>query len=264
MSFLKYSNFIAFAFALQFISLSSIGMEQPKDTRAKIIDQYNKLLPAHEVPLMLDAPEADYIVESLVAFTEEKNINIGLEKVLSLLITFEHRFLAMRELINKFPCLKNEIAIAALLGFKPQSTINCLDIDYEALKIEANKIQGVNGYFNFEKELEKRDDFWEKIKFGALVYITMTCFAYDFTISNAVYKWDIHTPAGLLFGYDKTNTSLFESGQRNGAIRCEEHYFGAENQIFWLTHVGGEEDAKKKIKGYEILLRLAHLKWDVK
>lgn len=221
------------------------------------------------------------IARDLMDFTEATDDEQAALRAIEYLDLIETRFEQVFSLIERFSCLKNDEAIAALLGFKPMSSVMCeRSSEDKALKelvgrlhmwriagvkngnhmlpATVSKIAAINGYFDFDRKIGKLSGQEKKTfqnRFG------FTSAVEDFAIEN---HWmPQHESRGTQFGYDRLNSALFN---RSGLTRVEipemrEAIFGSE-PISWLVYEGGQESAAKKIRGYKLLLRLARLKFN--
>lgn len=239
------------------------------DIHKSIIESYNHALPPNADGIAIESVEANKLVHDLLLFTENNDRTVAGATIENILNVFSQRFPRVFALAIQFPCLQNDLAMAAMLGFKPRSEVQCQDVDYDALKNGIDSISGLTGYYPFELERDAKDGFFAKLQFSYLVYFSMTSYLYDFNVDN--HEWIAQISAndsgayferaGQIFGYDQVNTRLFHSGVQNGSIVASTAHFGTD-KLFWISFEGGKEAGNAKMRGYEILLTLARLNWD--
>lgn len=249
------------------LSIGSRAMDIASPDHESIRSLYNELLPPDAEKV--GEYEGSQLAEALIAFSEEEQRDVAIVSVVDMLQRFKTRLKQVHTLTVRYPCLKNDLAIAALLGFKPQSAIQCRDIDYDALQNDINAIEGLKSFYEYDQRLDAHDNYLDKIKYAATVFFSAKYFLYDFTITNVnVLKklrsddqQDNRILSGRCYGYDRMNSSLFCTAEGIGKVQTKENFFGGE-MVFWLAYKGGEKAAEIKLQGYEILLKLAHMNWD--
>jgi hypothetical protein len=241
-------------------------MESPPTDNDKIIALYNKNLPPYAIKV--DGDKGKELAEALIAFTEEDDRAIAITRVEEMLQNFAERFVSVYGMVKQFPCLENDIALAALLGFKPKSSVNCQKVDHEALELAIKSIAGLDGYFPYDRNFNAIDNLWDKINFWLTVRVAQPYYEHEFMIANTDWINNLEVAdvgnfaaLGRSYGYDKVNSAKFAHSLSTGFVATKKIFFQTP-AVFWNGYQDGEQAAFTKLLGYEILLDLARLKWD--
>jgi hypothetical protein len=268
-----------------FVFMTSLYCSCLSAQEKQVIAEFERIRPSKAVKL--SDKKLREIARVLMDFTEESSDERAAAVAVFFLRTIEDRYKNVFLLVEQFSCLNNDPAIAALLGFKPRSSVLCersaddrhfLDRigkkfawafwllvlkknGNENLSAEVSKIIGVEGFFNFDREIDKlcgpdRTNFLNRWTFTSMIE--------DFEIKNSWLPTGV--TSGLNYGYDRINSQLFRDDIGLNKNRVEipamtESVFGTM-PMRWVVYESGEHSAQKKIEGYKILLRLARLKFN--
>lgn len=260
---------IVFVF-LMTVTASGFGIASPQDS---VISVLKMILPAKtKPPAGLSENKLSWMARALMDFTENADDENAAGEAISLLRTLQERFVQVFNLAERYPCLKTDVALSALLGFKASSVVECdrSDKKNEMLRRDVSEIAGLEGFYNFEQQIAKIQDPLEREKISK-IYMNSSEF-HNFMISNPALVSAIREKntgdsgvglTGLELGYDKKNAELFGKGQRIPMIaEMKESVFPSSGEnLLWIVHQGAEENAAKKMQGYKILLNLARLKF---